>query len=187
MLLAALAGAIAGGILVHGRGQPGAQLAPSRYAGRQVSGIRGLTTQEIDDLLQGRGAGFARTAELNGYAGPHHALDLAKELALSPEQRAVAESLFAAMRAAARALGAEIVDGERRLSAGFAERRITPADLEAQAESLGVRYGRLRAVHLAAHVALTRHLTHEQIRRYDALRGYDAHAPADTGAHDHGL
>ncbi len=161
--------------------------ARSPYVGQEASPIRGLSAQEIDDLLNGRGAGFARTAELNGYPGPRHALDLADALALTPAQRQAAESLFAAMSAAARALGQQVVEGERRLSAAFAERRITARELHGQAEALGVLYGRLRAVHLAAHVALTAQLTPEQIRRYDALRGYDAHAPAgDSGAHAHG-
>lgn len=188
-LAAALAATVAAAALLLLRGrQPVPAAAPSPYVGQDASPIRGLTTQEIDDLLNGRGAGFARSAELNGFPGPRHVLDLADELALTPDQRAVAESLFAAMSSAAQVLGKQVVEGEGRLSAAFAARRITVRELQAQAETLGVLYGRLRAVHLAAHVALTEHLTPEQVRRYGVLRGYDAHAPAgDSGAHAHGM
>jgi hypothetical protein len=40
--------------------------------------IRGLTEEEISALQQGLGMGRARAAELNGYPGPRHVLDLAQ-------------------------------------------------------------------------------------------------------------
>jgi hypothetical protein len=140
----------------------------------------------VDDLLNGRGAGFARTAELNSYPGPRHAIDLADELGLTADQRAAADRIFEGMRAEAKRLGQEIVERERRFSAEFAERRITAAGLSAEAESLGVLYGRLRAVHLAAHLELARTLTPEQIRRYDTLRGYHDASGDDPEGHVHG-
>lgn len=183
-LVALAAVALLGGPLLRDRGGSGDAASP--YVSQQASPIRGLSPQEVEDLLQGRGAGFARTAELNGYPGPRHVLDLADPLGLEPRQRAVAESLFAAMGAAARELGREILEREQRLSAAFASHTVSAGELRATAESLGVLYGRLRAVHLAAHVELTQHLTSEQIHRYDALRGYDAHTPtADSGTHVH--
>ena len=148
-----------------------ASRAPSPYAA-DSSPVRGLSAQEVDDLLNGRGAGFARTAELNGHPGPRHAIDLASELDLTADQRAAAARIFAAMSVEAKRLGVEIVARERRFSAAFAERRMTTDGLRAEAESLGVLYGRLRAVHLAAHLELTQGLTEAQIRRYDTLRGY---------------
>ncbi len=164
---------------------PAATSALSAY-GVDSSPVRGLTAREVDDLLNGRGAGFARTAELHGHPGPRHAIDLAPELALTPDQRAAAERIFTSMNAEAKRLGAEIVERERRFSAAFAARRMTAETLRAEAESLGVLNGRLRAVHLAAHLELTRGLTPRQIRRYDTLRGYDGASGRGAEAHVHG-
>ena len=44
----------------------------SAYAGQQSRAIKSLSEQDVDDLLAGRGAGFAKAAELNGYPGPAH-------------------------------------------------------------------------------------------------------------------
>jgi len=159
----------------------------SPYVEQLASPVPGLSSQEVDDLLEGRGAGYARTAELSGYPGPRHVLDLGDRLGLSAPQRAVAESLFVAMNHAARTLGAEILAAERRLAAEFAAGTVSPAALEQQTTALGVQYGRLRAIHLGAHVELTRHLTSAQIHRYAELRGYE-HAPDSDapGGHAHG-
>jgi hypothetical protein len=172
------------GFLAGRRPEPSVASTVSPYAA-DSSPVRGLTAREVDDLLNGRGAGFARTAELNSYPGPRHAIDMADDLDLTSDQRAAADRIFEGMTAEARRLGQEIVERERQLSAAFAERRITAEGLSAEAESLGVLYGRLRAVHLAAHLALTRALSADQVRRYDRLRGY--HATGDgPDAHGHG-
>lgn len=150
---------------------------PSPYVADTASPVRGLSAQEVDDLMNGRGAGYARTAELNSYPGPRHALDLADRLALRGDQRARIESIFAAMQAQAKTLGAQIVERERRLSASFAGRGVTEPLLRAQVDTLAELYGALRATHLAAHLETTAVLSHEQIGRYSELRGYGkAHA-----------
>lgn len=144
----------------------------SPYAAQETSPVRGLSAQEVDDLLNGLGAGFARTADLNSYPGPRHVIDMRAKLALSQKQAEAAQRIFAVMQRRAKQLGREIVDRERALSAAFAERRITAAQLETDVEALGLLYGRLRATHLRAHLELTALLTPEQIAKYDAMRGY---------------
>lgn len=131
-----------------------------------------MTAREVDDLLNGRGAGFARTAELNGYAGPRHVLDMGDHLTLSAEQRTRIEAIFAAMDTDAKRLGAEIVDRERALAAAFAQHLVSSETLAARVDTLGTLYARLRARHLAAHVETTALLTPEQIGRYNDMRGY---------------
>ena len=185
VLVSVAATAAVAGFLVGRRPDPSVASTVSPYAG-DSSPVRGLTAREVDDLLNGRGAGFARTAELNSYPGPRHAIDLADRLELTADQRATAGRIFEGMSTEAQRLGREILERERRFSAGFAERRITPDDLRADAETLGVLYGRLRAVHLTAHLELTRALTPQQIRRYDMLRGYHAPAGGRPDAHVHG-
>jgi hypothetical protein len=53
------------------------------YAGLQDRSIKTLSDQQISDLSAGRGMGLALAAELNGYPGPIHAIELAEQLHLS--------------------------------------------------------------------------------------------------------
>jgi hypothetical protein len=62
--------------------------AQTPYAGMQGRSIKALSDQQIADLNTGRGMGLALAAELNGYPGPSHVLELADKLELSAEQRA---------------------------------------------------------------------------------------------------
>lgn len=151
--------------------------ARSPYGAQLQSPIRGLSAEEVADLRAGRGAGFARMAELNRYPGPRHAIDLADRLALDSIQRREAERIYRGMRDEAVRLGREILAREESLSQAFATRRVTTGDLVRETAELGALYGRLRAVHLRAHVELSALLSPEQVRRYDALRGYHGGAP----------
>jgi hypothetical protein len=49
------------------------------YAGWQARSIKALSRQQIEDYLQGRGMSMALPAELNGYPGPRHVLELAAD------------------------------------------------------------------------------------------------------------
>ena len=57
-----------------------AALAQSPYSGMQSRPIKALSEQQIADLRAGRGMGLALPAELNGYPGPVHVLELADKL-----------------------------------------------------------------------------------------------------------
>ena len=67
--------------------------AQSPYAGMQTRAIKALSDQQIADLRAGRGMGMALPAELNGYPGPAHVLELADKLELTPDQRASVQAL----------------------------------------------------------------------------------------------
>src|SRR5205814_497687 len=56
------------------------------YAGLQTRPIKALSEQQIADLRTGRGMSLALAAELNGYPGPRHVLELADQLDLSSQQ-----------------------------------------------------------------------------------------------------
>ena len=157
---------------------------PSPYAGQQSREIKALSDGEIDDLLNGRGMGLAKAGELNGYPGPIHVLDLAAELQLTPEQRQAVAGIRDRMSAAAKPLGGEIVERERTLDRQFASGRISEAELAAMTRAIGELQGRLRAVHLAAHLETKAVLTPEQVARYDQLRGYGS--GGSPAPHDHG-
>ncbi len=98
---------------------------PSPYAGQEARAVKSLSDQDIDDLLNGRGWGFAKAAELNGMPGPVHVLEMADAVALDSGQRAAIESLYEAMRADTVPLGRQLVDQEKLLEKGFAERTVT--------------------------------------------------------------
>jgi hypothetical protein len=87
------------------------------------------------------------------------------------------------MSAVAKPLGIEIVTAEQRLDRAFASGSIDRDTLRAQTAAIAELQGKLRAVHLAAHLETRALLTPDQIARYDALRGYGGAAPA---GHDHG-
>jgi Spy/CpxP family protein refolding chaperone len=158
---------------------------PSPYAGQQAREIKALSSAEQADLLAGKGMGLAKAAELNGYPGPAHVLELAADLELTAEQRSRTQAVWQAMDARARALGQQVVDAERELDALFASNEVTRERLASQVERIGALQAQLRAAHLEAHLEQVRILTPEQTRRYAALRGYTG-AGRDHGAHDSG-
>src|SRR5215471_17980640 len=146
----------------------------SPYAGQEKQAIKAQSDEETQGYLSGSGMGFAKAAELNHYPGPRHVLDLAEPLQLSEEQRHKTQAIFEAMRTETVRLGQELVDRERHLDMLFAAGTIAEAQLEQLVADLATIHGQLRTVHLRAHLAQRAILTPEQLRRYDALRGYDA-------------
>jgi hypothetical protein len=157
----------------------------SLYAGETTRVVKALSDQEIADYLAGKGMGYAKAAELNGYPGPAHVLDLAADLRLTPEQRVRTQQVFNSMQADATSVGRALVDRERELDASFAQKAVTPKSLAAADGDIASLQGRLRDIHLQAHLEQTAILTSEQIRKYDELRGYRERA-APKGQHHHG-
>jgi Spy/CpxP family protein refolding chaperone len=156
------------------------------YAGQQTRQIKALSDDDIAALLKGDGMGFAKAAELNGYPGPKHVLDLADRLKLSADQRQQIEAIFEKMSAAAKPLGAELVERERVLDQLFQKGEITPDRLAVETAAIGDLQGRLRDVHLSAHLE-TRVLLHpEQITLYEQLRGYGGSGAPMMDHHQHG-
>jgi len=146
------------------------------YAGMQTRAIKSLSEQQIADLNAGRGMGLALAAELNGYPGPSHAIELSARLGLSPDQVERLQALFSAMKAETIPIGADLIAQERSLNEAFAAQTITLASLESSSQRIGETQGRLRAAHLKYHLSTVAVLRPEQIRRYNELRGYGADA-----------
>ena len=158
-------------------------LAQSPYAGQTARTIKSLSSDDVAELLAGKGMGLAKAAELNGYPGPAHVLELADRLALSPPQRAATEALFARMQADARTVGARLVAEERALDESFAAKTITPEGLAAATAAIAALQGRLREVHLRAHLDQVAILDGAQASRYAVLRGYAAGEPVHRHVH----
>src|SRR3954464_14526258 len=79
------------------------------YAGLQSRSVKALSEAQIADLRAGRGMTLALAAELNGYPGPLHVIELADALALTPEQRTRMQALYAAMKTEAIGLGEQLI------------------------------------------------------------------------------
>ena len=90
------------------------------------------------DLKAGRGMGLALAAELNGYPGPSHVLELADRLELSIEQKNRIQQLFDSMRVEAVQLGTALLAQEAALDTAFASRSITPESLSSAMNQIGV-------------------------------------------------
>jgi Spy/CpxP family protein refolding chaperone len=153
------------------------------YAGQQTRAIKALSDDDIAALLKGEGMGMAKAAELNGYPGPVHVLALAKELHLTEDQLQQLTAVYDHMSAAAKPLGAELVERERILDQLFGSGQITPDRLAAETAGIGELQGRLRSVHLAAHLKTRALLTAEQIAIYQRLRGYGGPAASPHSHH----
>jgi Spy/CpxP family protein refolding chaperone len=149
------------------------------YAGFDGRTIKSLSAGQIDDLRSGHGTGLALPAELNGYPGPRHVLDLADELGLTAAQRAETQRLFEAMQAQAIVLGEQLLAAEAALDQLFATGTASDAAVEIEALEVGRAHGALRAHHLRYHVAMRETLNPHQVMRYQQLRG-------SAGAHGHG-
>ena len=153
------------------------------YAGMDTRTIKTLSEQQIADLKAGRGMGLALAAELNGYPGPIHTIELAGELHLSPEQVAKLKALFEAMKAETIPLGSSLISQERDLNNDFANRTVTLANLETTTQRIGATQAALRAAHLKYHLSTVAILTPEQVARYNELRGYKAEEGATQRHH----
>jgi Spy/CpxP family protein refolding chaperone len=151
-------------------------VAASPYAGEQSREIKSLSANEIKALHQGAGMGYAKAAELNGYPGPMHVLELARPLQLSAEQRQASEQLMAQHKTTARTLGGQLVDAERALDTAFAQKQIDAQRITELTQRIGNLQATLRAEHLQTHLRQTALLQPQQIARYQSLRGYDKSA-----------
>ncbi len=155
----------------------------SPYVGIEGRSLKALSQEEIADLAAGRGMGLALAAELNGYPGPRHVIDLADELQLSPGQRTRTQAQLAAMKVETIAIGQRIIDDETALDRLFAEETATRATLDDLASKIGVAQGQLRAAHLRYHLTMMEILLPEQVARYGELRGYATDSHRTHGAH----
>ena len=164
-----------------GHGSAGATHAP--YAGQQSRAIPSLSEQEIADLKAGRGMGLALPAELNGYPGPMHVLELAEHLKLDDKRKSEVQVVFDWMKAQAETLGTKLIDAEAAIGIAFRDGQITKQSLSDRVTVAEKIRAELRQVHLAAHIETAVLLTSEQKATYSALRGYiRTSAPSSTAS-----
>lgn len=153
-------------------------LAQTPYTGMQTRPIKALSEQQVSDLNAGLGMGLALAAELNGYPGPSHVLELADKLELNADQHDRIKALFDSMKAEARPLGSKLIAQETELDKLFASRAVTPESLRASTAAIAMTQGELRETHLKYHLSTAGILSASQMQKYAELRGY-----ADGGVH----
>ena len=144
----------------------------AHYSGLQTREIKALSEADIAGLKAGRGMSLALAAELNGYPGPLHVLELADKLALSSAQIGATRDLHERMKASAIAAGEEVIAAERPLDRLFASRSVNEALLGESLARVSRAQARLRGVHLQTHLEQVRILTAQQVAAYNRLRGY---------------
>jgi len=155
--------------------------AQSPCAGEELRHIKALSPERIEGLEAGSGLGYARAAELNGYPGPKHVLELADDLDLDADQLRRSQALFESMRDRAGELGRDLIAVEAELEAAFAGETITRERLVELVSGSARIDGQLRLVHLQAHLEQAELLENEQVDEYMRLRGY----AEQNGGHDH--
>ena len=155
------------------------------YAGQEKRAVTMLSPADIAQIEAGAGWGLAKPAELNGYPGPAHVLELADRLEITAAQRERVEAIFEKMQAAAIDTGKRYIMAEARVDAVFRSGEAT-AERVANAVAEAAQWrGQLRLVHLNAHLETAEVLSDEQRRRYDNLRGY-AGGDSNTKRGHHG-
>ena len=162
---------------------PAAAVSP--YVGQTSRSIKSLSDEEVADYLSGNGMGLAKAAELNGYPGPAHVLELADQLALSPRQKERTEAIFERMQSQAKSVGKRLIDEERKLDELFASKTISPPLLHQTLGSIASLRAEVREIHLQAHLDEAQILSQAQTMKYWHLRGYDGSAGHDH-SHDGG-
>lgn len=149
--------------------------------------IAALSDEIRVEFMEGAGMGLARAAELNGWPGPLHVLEMAKDLGINADQKARISAIRENMKIQAQALGAEIVHLEYKLDQAFRSELIDREPAFELVREIGAKMGELRVVHLHAHMRTRDVLSLEQIAEYNHLRGYtDAdHTHDDSHSHSH--
>ncbi len=153
--------------------------AKSPYHGQEKRLIKSLSNDDVNQLENGKGWGFAKAAELNGVPGPLHILELKKEIKLSKKQEQKVKDIYSAMNEKAVILGKEFISLETQLDQEFKRKSITEERLKSILKQISEVRFRLRYTHMSAHLQAMPLLSDDQLKSYIRLRGY-ADNPCDT-------
>ena len=144
----------------------------SKYTGQENRTIKSLSPEDIAELKRGGGWGLAKAAELNGVPGPAHLLEMKDEIPLDDEQASAITKIYHAMKSQAIEQGQKLIVLEQKLERHFQNRTITSAILRSSLNAIAEVRKELRYIHLAAHLKTPEIMSENQIKKYNALRGY---------------
>lgn len=132
--------------------------------------VSGLSSDEVDGLLSGRGLTLSSAAEASGYPAPLDVLAVADALGLDAEQHRAVQSAYDRMKAKAVEAAARYIAAERALDDAF-KTQAAPSLLTERIAAAERRRAELRLIHLAAHLEISPLLSPDQRRRLAELRG----------------
>ncbi len=161
-----------------------ASIPPKRVSIEEVDLIS-MSKAEVEGYLAGKGMGLAKIAELNGYPGPKHVMDLSKELQLSPAQVQRTQALYDSMLLDSKSLGVKLVKLERDLEAMFDNQSVNEEKLRGALNQIAAVKANIRYVHLNAHIQQEKILAPSQAAIYSQLRGYVIEGDAQTKQSHH--
>ena len=120
---------------------------------RQKITLSALSKEDLKGLRRGHGTPFgdmAKAAELNGFPGPRHVLDL-KRNGLTSKQVSEIEEIYRKMNLLYIKVGAELV-AKAFMDREFKEKRVNSKSLKKMIQSSAVKYSELRYIQLVAHL-----------------------------------
>lgn len=171
LLSLALLAPVAAAAQKHGHGA-GHGHHKTPYAGQQTREVKSLSAADLAEIRRGGGWGFALPAELSGFPGPKHLLELRDELGLSARQVAAIEQIFHGMQADAIAAGERFIAAQQAVDAVFSATAPDGKRLRSALQAAAAARADLRFVHLSRHLETGDLLTAGQIEKYQILRGY---------------
>ena len=130
----------------------------------------GQTPQDKEGLLRGEEMGQGTVAEVNGYPEPKRVLDAAEKLQLSDQQKKAITRIYQEAETRAKELSQSIIRLEEELNKAFQDQLVIEKSVRDDAEQIGRLRGRLRGVHLVAHLKTRAVLTEKQIAAYASLQ-----------------
>ncbi len=158
------------------------RLAAGRPQNSAEAAHHAFLEQERAAIEKGEGFGMAMPADMNGFPGPRHVLDMKAELKLTAGQETAMQKLYERMHQKALERGREVLAAEQRLGQMFAEKR-SEAELREETYRAASLRAELRWVHLRTHLAARNLLTAAQVDTYMRLRhGGDGHSRMHPGA-----
>ena len=140
-----------------------------------ISFGQSVIPSDREGLLNGEGMGVASFAEMNGYPGPKHVLELKDQLGLTQDQVKKTETIMKSVEVSAKLTGEEIVKEEESLNQLFETGKVTEKILRMLLERIGILRGQLRFIHMQAHIKMKGILSANQLQRYIELRGHGNH------------
>jgi Spy/CpxP family protein refolding chaperone len=132
--------------------------------------IKPISEYNLPGVGKGEGAGSGEAAELNGYPGPAHVIQMAANLGLDDRQIGAVKAIHEEMLQAVRAIAGEVKERQHELDALFESGTVTVAALEKATSAVSEAQGRLHFVHFRAHLKTREVLTPSQISTFKQIQ-----------------
>lgn len=142
------------------------------HAGHVHGGaIRSLPGRDIVALAGGEGGGLAKIADLNGYPGPRHVLDMDAHLNLTTRQREQLRQVMSTMEADAKEVATRYLSALAQLEEDTRQGSLSGDQFLKRYRAVEALRTELGAVHLITHFKTKDLLTPAQVATYYKPQG----------------